>query len=130
MQRTKYILSVVFGVILIVAGINHFLHPTTYYPFIPDFLPDAFTNYLGGITEFILGIGLFMPRHRFLAGLGVFWLMIIFLPLHIIDALRHHPAIGSKTIAYIRLPLQFVLIAWAWWISKKDHLNSSPHVHE
>jgi uncharacterized membrane protein len=40
--------------------------------------------------------------------------MIAFLPLHIIDVFLDNPAIGSKTLAYIRLPLQFVLIFWAW----------------
>ena len=123
MQRTKYILTIIFGAILIAAGINHFLHPSAYFPFIPDFLPDALTNYLGGAAELILGISLFLPRYRSVAGLGTFWLMIIFLPLHVIDALRDHPVIGSKTIAYIRLPLQFVLIAWTWWISKPDNIK-------
>lgn len=124
MQRTKYILTVVFGIILIVAGLNHFINPTSYYPFIPAFMPGSLSNYLGGAAELILGVGLFLPRFKYRAAIGVFWLMIIFLPLHIIDTLRTHPAIGSKTIAYIRLPFQFVLIAWAWWISKKDNLNS------
>ena len=124
MQRTKYILTVVLGIILIVAGVNHFINPVSYYPFIPTFMPAALSNYIGGAAELILGIALFLPSFKHRAAIGVFWLMIIFLPLHIIDTLRTHPAIGSKTIAYIRLPFQFVLIAWAWWISKKDTLNS------
>ena len=130
MQRTKYILSVVFGLILLIAGFKHFQSPASYYPFIPGFMPAALSNYLGGAAELTLGIGLFLPAYRHAAAFGVLLLMILFLPLHVIDAFRTHPAIGSKTIAYIRLPLQFVLMAWAWWISKKDHLNATSYVQD
>jgi uncharacterized membrane protein len=44
----------------------------------------------------------------------MFLLMIAFLPLHIVDVFKDNPAIGSTTLAYIRLPIQFILIYWAW----------------
>jgi uncharacterized membrane protein len=51
--------------------------------------------------------------------LGILAMMLVFLPLHIWDIFRENPAIGSHKVALIRLPIQFVLIAWAWFISKK-----------
>jgi len=50
------------------------------------------------------------------AAVGIFILMIIFLPIHIWDATKIRPAIGSKKIAYIRIPLQFLLMYWAYYI--------------
>jgi len=44
--------------------------------------------------------------------------MLLFLPLHFLDVFKEHPAIGSKTIALIRLPIQFLLIYCAWYIYK------------
>jgi len=35
------------------------------------------------------------------------------------DVFKENPAIGSHQLALIRLPLQFVLILWAWFIAKK-----------
>ena len=96
----------------------HFIRPEVYNPFIPDSFPKLAVNYATGVVELLLGIGLFTPRYCKLAATGIFLLMIAFLPLHVIDAFREHPAIGSKTLAYIRLPLQIVLIYWPWYIRK------------
>jgi len=119
-KNPKYILTILFGIFMIYAGIMHFVKPEVYFPFIPDFLPENIINILSGILEIILGIGVFIPRYRTLAALGILLTMLAFLPLHIIDVFKEHPAIGSHRIALIRLPLQFVLILWAWFIYKKN----------
>ena len=106
---------------MIVGGINHFLKPVMYFPFIPDFLPKDATNYAAGILEVALGIGVFLPQFRHRAAQGIFLLMCIFLPLHIWDVFRDNPAIGNHTLALIRVPVQFLLIYWAWFISKKGN---------
>ena len=64
-------------------------------------------------------VGVFISRYRSVATLGIFLLMIAFLPIHVIDAFHDEPAIGSKALAYVRLPLQFVLIGWAWFVYKR-----------
>ena len=66
--------------------------------------------------ELLLGIAVFIPRIRSTATLGILLIMIAFLPLHVWDVFRDDPAIGSKALAYTRLPLQCVLIAWAWLV--------------
>jgi len=104
---------------MILGGIVHFLKPESYFPFIPEFLPQSAVNYLAGALEIVVGIGTFIPSYRFLATLGIFWMMIIFLPLHILDVFKENPVIGSHTAALVRLPIQFVLIFWAWYIHKK-----------
>jgi uncharacterized membrane protein len=47
-------------------------------------------------------------------------MMLAFLPLHILDVFKENPAIGSHEAALVRLPLQFVLILWAWFIKKRN----------
>lgn len=119
MKNLKLILTYLFGAIMIIGGVNHFLKPEMYGPFIPDFLPNVATNYLVGIIEIAAGLGVFIPKFRPTATLAILAMMLGFLPLHIYDVFVENPAIGSHKVALIRLPIQFVLILWAWFINKK-----------
>jgi len=114
----KILLIWTFSGLMLAAGLNHLVNPYFYKTFIPKPLPLLAVNYIFGIIEFGLGAGLLIPGYRRYAALGLLILMIFFLPFHLIDVFRKDPAIGSKLLAYIRLPLQFVLIWWAWYISK------------
>ena len=119
MKKAKLVLTFLFGAVMILAGVSHFLKPAMFLPFIPDFLPQAAINYLAGIAEIAVGVGTFIPRFRSFAALGILVMMLVFLPLHVIDVFKENPAIGSHQAALVRLPIQFVLIAWAWFIYKK-----------
>jgi uncharacterized membrane protein len=119
MQYVKLGLTFLFGVFMILGGIGHFTTPAMYAGFIPDFLPADLVNIVAGIAELACGIGVFIPATRRWATLGILVMMLAFLPLHIWDVFRDDPAIGSHETALIRLPMQFVLIAWAWYIHRK-----------
>jgi uncharacterized membrane protein len=66
----------------------------------------------------LLGVGLFYTTIRSKVALGLVIVFIVFLPIHIQDVFRDEPIIGSKLVAYVRLPIQFVLIYWAWYICR------------
>ncbi len=110
------ILRIVMGSFLVFAGVMHFIKPKIFNRFIPNFLPKLWVNYIAGLFEIIVGVGLLLPQTYNKAGIGFFILMLIFLPLHVWDVFREKPAIGSKKIAYIRLPFQFVLLYIAYLI--------------
>lgn len=116
MNLIRNIFTWLFAALLIAAGVNHFIRPAFYTAFIPDWLPLIAVNYFTGIVEIGLGIGLLLPFSRRMSAFGTILLMVFFLPFHLIDAFRVHPAIGSVWLAWIRLPLQFVLIYWAWFL--------------
>lgn len=116
MKTIRIILTWIFGLLMILAGINHFLKPAMYAPFIPDWLPLIAVNYFTGIVEAAIGAGLLFSISRRIAAIFLVLLMVFFLPFHFVDVLRTHPAIGSHLLAWIRLPLQFVLIYWAWFL--------------
>lgn len=118
-KKSKQVLTYAFGVLLLLAGITHFLKPVLFYPFIPEVLPQKTINMLAGCIEIAAGISVFIPRLRPPATFTILALMLLFLPLHAWDVFRAHPAIGSHTLALVRLPLQFVLIGWAWYIHRK-----------
>lgn len=110
MKLAKKITGIVLALFLIFSGIGHFFMPELYFPMIPDFLPKEVVNMLTGAVELLLGIGVFIPKYRRQALLGICLLMVVFLPVHIWDALKETPAIGSKTVATVRIGIQFVLI--------------------
>ena len=120
MKLAKRLLTWLFGVLLVGAGLVHFTSPATHLPMVPDFLPRRVVVLASGVVEVVVGLGALVPRFRSPATLAILGLMIIYLPLHVLDVFREHPAIGSHQLALIRLPVQFVLIAWAWFIHKKD----------
>jgi uncharacterized membrane protein len=111
--------AAIFGAFMVLGGVVHFINPTMYDPFIPDALPKLAVNYAGGVVEIGLGLGVFVAALRKWALLGILLLMWAFLPLHVLDIFKEVPAVGSHLAAYIRLPLQFVLIYWAWYNYKQ-----------
>ena len=113
------LLKIFFGVLMTLAGLMHFIKPEMYFPFIPNFLPKYALVYISGFIEFALGIMLFFKPTNKIAILGIFLLMIAFLPLHFLDIFQSKPAIGSHLLAIIRFPIQLLLIWMAWVINRK-----------
>jgi uncharacterized membrane protein len=112
----KLLLLWTFAILMMAAGLNHIIFPKFYRTFIPNWLPLFTVNYAVGIIEFLIGLGLFFPQYRHGCALALLIMMLSFLPFHLLDVFKENPAIGSKLLAYIRLPLQFVLIWWAWYL--------------
>lgn len=116
METLRKIFTWIFALLLIAAGINHFIHPEFYAPLIPKWMPLLAVNYFTGIVEAGLGIALLPFLTRRVGAIGTVLLMVSFLPIHFIDALRVHPVIGSSLLGWARLAFQFVLIYWAWFL--------------
>ncbi|WP_233897340.1 DoxX family protein [Tenacibaculum piscium] len=120
-QRFWNVLKILLAVFMIFGGVQHFIKPDFYVPFVPTFLPfTLMIIYLSGILEIGLGILLFLnKKYAKMGALGIFCLMLLFLPVHIWDVFSATPAIGSHTAALIRVPFQFLFIAWSWKIYKE-----------
>jgi uncharacterized membrane protein len=104
------ILRIVYGCFFCFAGIMHFLKPQFFKDFIPKFFPKKLVNYGVGFVEFALGLGLFFNPITTYASLSIFILLIILLPIHLWDLTKKKPAIGSKKLAIIRVPIQLLLM--------------------
>ncbi len=110
------IITIIFGFLFMVAGLSHIVNPKFFEHFIPNIFPKLTVNYIVGFIEFVLGLGLFFPTITSYASLGIFIIMFLFLPIHVLDATKKKPAIGSKFIAYIRILLQFLFLYGAYSI--------------
>ena len=79
--------------------------------------------YLSGFYEILGGIGLLVPPVSQAAAWGLLALFIAVYPANINMAvnlikIEHIP--NSPWVHVVRLPLQAVLIAWAWWYTKSS----------
>ena len=114
------------SVFFIGAGVNHFVSPDFYVRIMPPYLPAHLELvYLSGLFEILGGVGALLPRHRSLAGWGLIALLLAVYPANIHMALHPElfPEMSEGTI-YARLPVQFVLIAWAYWPTRPDPLKT------
>jgi len=116
------IVQYLLALFMIYGGIKHFTSLLFYIPFVPHFLSyKIFIIYITGGLEIFLGVLLLNTKYAKNAALGIFILMLIYLPIHIWDVFSDTPAIGTHKAALIRLPFQFLFIAWAYKIKQ---LNS------
>jgi uncharacterized membrane protein len=120
-MKAKPVALVLLGLFFIAAGANHFVHPSFYLRIVPPYLPDhTLLVAISGVCESLGGIGVLIPRTRRLAGIGLIALLIAVFPANV--QMAQHPElyadIGSTLVFYIRLPLQLVIIAWVWWVTR------------
>jgi uncharacterized membrane protein len=104
------------SVFYIIAGINHFRRPKTYLSIMPPWLPwPKALNYLAGATESLLGLAVVWAPTRRCAAWGLVILLLSLMPVHLHMLCRGGNAYKLPTWVLIaRLPLQGLLIAWAW----------------
>ena len=120
MSRAKRALLWVMGVFYVLGGVAHFVALNAYLPMMPPWLPaHAPLVLLSGVAEVALGVAVLVPATRRLAAWGLILLLIAIFPANIHIALHNVPLFGATEGAgvwnWVRLPVQLVLIAWAWW---------------
>lgn len=78
--------------------------------------------YLSGGLEVALGILLLIPRYASLAAWGLIALLIAVFPANLHMALDTplYPEFSPAAI-WLRLPVQGVLLAWAYWFTRTGH---------
>ena len=108
---------------MVTAGTLHWLTPDPFVKIVPSFLPYPLALvYISGFFEILGGIGLLVPRVSQLAAWGLVALFIAVFPANINMAVNRIALDGipdSDLLRWGRLPLQAVLIAWAWWYTKE-----------
>jgi uncharacterized membrane protein len=114
-MNLKIASSYFLAIVLIAGGVGHFVAADFFIRFLPAWMPyKAFCVSSSGIAEIALGLGLLLPKFRTMAAIGVLIMLVLYIPLHIVDLNRYMPMVGSKAVAWIRLPLQLVMILMAY----------------
>ncbi len=100
------------------AGVMHFVAPKGFERIVPKALPaPRAIVYISGLFEILGGVGLLIPATQTFAAWGLVALFVAVFPANINMAINKIQ-LGKKPMAtwmlWARLPLQLVLIAWAW----------------
>jgi uncharacterized membrane protein len=99
-----------------VAGMMHFIKPKAYLRIMPRYLPQPkLLVLLSGIAEVLLGLGLCFEFTRNTALYGIIVMLGLFLMVHFYMLSGEKEAAGiPRWILLLRVPLQFVLMYWAY----------------
>jgi uncharacterized membrane protein len=108
------------AVVYIAAGINHFINPAMYRKIMPPWLPwHAELVLISGLCEIGFGVLLLFPATRIFAAWCIIALLIAVFPANIQMMFQfranNHPYLW---VAILRLPLQVLLIWWAWQFTR------------
>jgi uncharacterized membrane protein len=120
MRSFTLVMRWLLGVLFVLAGVNHFVNPDFYIKIMPPYLPwHQELVAVSGVAEVVLGILLLIPKSTVLAAWGLIALLIAVFPANLHMALNAelYPQF-SPVALWVRLPLQGVLIAWAYWFTR------------
>lgn len=106
------------------AGISHFTSPEVFVRIVPEYLPaPLLLVYISGVFEIAGGIGLLIKPLRSLAAWGLVALYVAVFPANLNMAIHQIPFGNGPTppfLLWLRLPLQLLLIYWAWTYTRPE----------
>jgi uncharacterized membrane protein len=117
----KIVFLYIMALVYLAAGIYHFVQPGFYKKIMPSYLPYHIQLiYISGVCEILVALFLLPASTRVFAAWSLIVLLLAIFPANIQMALnfwqKKNPYLW---IALLRLPLQFVLIWWAYIYTKK-----------
>ncbi|MEX0675700.1 MAG: MauE/DoxX family redox-associated membrane protein [Pirellulales bacterium] len=124
MRYVKTILKWLLGVFFVGAGVLHFVNEGFYLKIMPDYIPAELHRtavVVSGVFEVLFGAMLMVGRTTRLAAWGIIALLIAVFPANIHVYLHQEliPEAGPRA-HLLRLPLQGVFIAWAYWYTRPE----------
>ena len=129
-RRMKSALCVFFSLFFVTAGVMHFVAVDSFAAIVPPLLPfPKLIVWATGVMEIGMGVMLLCPHFRPRVGvlLGLFLLAV--LPANIYMAMAGIPfgdSVSSPAMLWVRVALQFPLIAVIYWATRADTARSSP----
>ena len=113
------------GIAFIFFSIGHVVKTEGMAEMLPSWVPFRLSMiYLTGLLEIIIGVALFIPKFQVNAAKIAIVVLIAFFPANIYAALNSIGLGGHQwgpVYLLIRLPLQLILIAWAYFSCIKSH---------
>ena len=123
MKIYKRVMMYLLATGMVAIGVSHISTPQPFVDIVPAFLPYRLgLVYISGAAEIAGGVGLLVPATRRQAAWGLVALYVAVFPANINMAVNSITPSGSEPIPtealWLRLPLQFVFITWAWWYTR------------
>lgn len=123
MKKIKVILLYLLVLFYVAMGVMHLLNPNQYLPMMPAWMPaHTFLIYFSGVVEIVLGMLLLPLKTRALsAKIIIAMLVVYFFAIHIPQSIDFYQTKNEGFVgSIVRLPFQFLFIAWAWLFVNDD----------
>lgn len=120
MKAFSLVVRVLFAAFFVIAGVTHFTNRDFFTSIVPPYLPwPVMLVYVSGVAEMVLGVMLLIPATMRLAAWGMIALLIAVFPANIHMAMNPqlYPDVSMAALL-IRLPLQGVMVAIAYWFTR------------
>ncbi|HQW43970.1 MAG: DoxX family protein [Chitinophagaceae bacterium] len=123
MNKAKKISLYCMAAIYVGAGINHFVNPVFYKNIMPPWLPWHYPLItISGVVEIVLGLLLLHRPIRKWAAWGIIVLLVAVLPANVQMMINYkHQQNPYLWLAILRLPIQLLLIWWAYQFSRNKN---------
>lgn len=121
MKTFKNILLYLLVAFYLFMGAMHFIKPEQYLEMMPTWLPaHKLLISLSGVIEIALAILLIPIKTRAIAAKVIIAMLVVFFfTIHIPQSIGYYQTGHQDFVAsIIRLPIQFLFIAWAWLFAK------------
>jgi uncharacterized membrane protein len=112
---------ILLGNIFVIAGLFHFFKSDFYLHAMPPYLPyPEILVFMSGVAAVLLGVFVIIPQTSRFAAWGIIVFLILVYPVnfHMASHPDLFPTIPARLL-WMRLPLQFVMMAWAYQYAKK-----------
>jgi uncharacterized membrane protein len=132
--RVKAVIRGLICLFFLAGGVAHFLFAQEFAAIVPPFLPyPVWIVWLTGVFELLIAPLIFLSGWRQRVGQIMALYCIAVLPANIYQAVAGVAGPGGElpdTVLWLRIPLQFVLIAAILWATSGMIRNQSSNVNE
>lgn len=118
--RTRVVSLYAMALLYFAAGLNHFINPGFYEKILPSYIPlHATCIFISGICEIGFAVLLLPERSRKTAAWFIIAMLSAFFIVHLQMLIDHTGSTDALfRISLIRIPVQLVLIWWAYFFTK------------
>jgi uncharacterized membrane protein len=125
MKFLKFAGKCIFASLFVFVGVEHFVSPDYFVKIMPPYLPfHRELVLLSGFFEIALGVLLLVPQTTRWAAWGLIALLIAVFPANIYMYQHRELFQIPPLVLLLRLPLQVLLIAWAWVYARNENRRS------
>ena len=126
MKSIWFITKCLLAGLMVFAGVMHFVKSDFFLKIMPPYIPlHLELVHLSGVFEIALGIGLLIPRFSQMAAWGIVALLIAVFPANIYLYQHQDIVPAAPIVHFLRLPLQGLLILWAYVYTKSGNVIKS-----
>jgi uncharacterized membrane protein len=117
------------ALLFVFTGMGHFVQTEQMVEMLPGWVPNrTVIVWASGVFEWLLAVGLLVPRYSRLAGVCAIAFLVLVFPGNVYAAMNRVEMGGhgaGPAYLLVRAPFQLLLIGWAYWFAARGPQRAS-----